>query len=423
MTELTDNVVLQVLPTTQFKTIQVVVDFATPLTQQNVHARSLLSYLQAVSSAQYADQQGIAGALIALYGAQFETDVLRIGNTHHVRFSLQIPAPQYVGANATLLTGALTFLRDMIFAPRLAADGLVDAGIFAQERQSLQHDLASLADDKRRYAVQQLKTYTYSKEVLSWSASGTQTGVAAVTREAVTQAWRDMLAFDAVQILVNGDVDQNEITEQIKTWPLAARRSQNLAPFYRQGLRPTTVEMSETQADLQQAVLTLAYHVDLDPASDERFVALVFNSLFGGSALSLLFTNVREAASLAYAVSSKYEHDTGFMRVVAGLDATQVEAADALIQAQLTLVRNGEFSETLLESIKNGLINDYLSQQDSPNAQVEQAFMRTLTQRTTPLETWVAMVQNVSREAVANLAQRVILQTKFVLNPQNAENK
>jgi predicted Zn-dependent peptidase len=420
--QLASNVVATLLPTQQFKTVQIMIDFAAPLRQQTVAQRALVSYLQAVSAQALPTQQHVSQALIDLYGAQYQTDVIRIGKTHHVRFSLQIPAPQYVGADHHLLSDALDFLRQMIFAPLITEDGLFDAAIFAQEKQSLEHDVTGLADDKRKYAVQQLKAYTFSDQTLSWSANGTVSAIQQLTREEVTRAYHDMLTSDAVQVLVSGDIDAQNIADQLTQWSWTNRTIQPLQPFYRQGLRPTTVEMTEQHADLQQALLTFAYHFDMAPDAPERFGALVLNAIFGGSPLSLLFNHVREAASLAYAVSSRYDHDTGMIRVVAGLDEHDITAADALIQEQLTQLQNGRIEPTTLAHIKKSLINDYLSQQDSQGAQLDLAFMRELTGRSLTTQEWVAAVEAVDVALIQQLAQRVHLQTRFVLIPGTAKD-
>ena len=58
--QLKPGVTLVVHPTTQFKTLHIAVDFAAPLLTHTISARALLSYLTAVSSQKYPDQQAVA---------------------------------------------------------------------------------------------------------------------------------------------------------------------------------------------------------------------------------------------------------------------------------------------------------------------------------------------------------------------------
>ncbi|MGV7784664.1 insulinase family protein, partial [Mycobacterium kansasii] len=55
-----------------------------------------------------------------------------------------------------------------------------------------------------------------------------------------------------------------------------------------------------------QAKLNLAYQLPIYRSDADFLPAVVFNAAFGGTPLSLLFTNVREKASLAYYASSDY---------------------------------------------------------------------------------------------------------------------
>jgi len=206
--------------------------------------------------------------------------------------------------------------------------------------------------------------------------------------------------------------------QNFKTWPLVDHQEKNLQPFYRQELLETPHESIETQADINQAILTLGYRLALAPDDPRRFVALVMNALFGGSPLSKLFVKVREKESLAYSIYSRWQHDTGFMIVAAGLDVDKVSQTKHMIQAQITAIQSGDFSDDTLSAVKSSLINDYLSQQDSPTSEIELAFSRLLTHRETRVNDWVRAVESVTASDVAKLAGNVILQSQFTLLPE-----
>ena len=56
------------------------------------------------------------------------------------------------------------------------------------------------------------------------------------------------------------------------------------------------------------------------------------NALFGGTPLSLLFTNVREKASLAYYASSNIDAFRGAVMVQTGIESHQKERVLALLK-------------------------------------------------------------------------------------------
>ncbi len=421
--QLKPGVHLVVMPTKQFKTLNIAVDFAAPLLASTTSARALLTYLTAVSAQKYPNQQAVAQKTIDLYGAQYQTDVTRFGQTHHIRYQLQMPAPIYLNsadAGYHLLTDAFDFMRDMIFEP-LVTDKAFNQSVFLQEQQSLINEIDGLIDDKKRYAALKLRELTYSLPAMQRPTLGTVEDVKALTPASVYSAYQSMVTSDEINIIVFGDVSEADILPLLDKWPLHSRTQQPLQPFYRQGLRPATVEITETQANLTQAVLMIAYQLSLAPDSPQRFTAVILNALFGGSPLSKLFANVREKSSLAYTIYSRWQHDTGFLTVAAGLASDKVELADHMIQAELQAIKQGNIKREILEAIKTSVVNDYLSQQDSPNSEMTLAFSRLLTQRETPTNEWVNAIMAVSVEDVAQLAQAVVLQTRFTLLPEAVE--
>ncbi|MBK0039707.1 MULTISPECIES: EF-P 5-aminopentanol modification-associated protein YfmF [unclassified Leuconostoc] len=408
---------LVVLPTTQFKTLHIAIDFVAPALTSNISARSLLSYLMAVSARQYPTQQEVAQKTIDLYGAQYQTDVYRFGQTHHVRVTLQLPAPDYIDDGNDLLVDAFNFLQEMIFDPLLDGQKF-DRKVFVKEQQSLINELESIKDDKPRYAISQLRNITYDVPNLQSSSAGDIDLVKNLTPESLYTAYQNMISSDLVNIVVLGNVNESDVESIIKDWSISPRRLPVLQPFYRQALRPATVEKKQYQRDINQAMLTLAMRLDVPPLDKQRFAAMVMNALLGGSPLSKLFMNVREKASLAYSIYSKWQYDTGFLLIAAGLDADKVVQAEKMIDEEILAIQNGEFEDKVVTSIKKSLINDYLSQQDSPNSQIETAFSRLLTGSETSESEWIKQVQAVTANDIRLVAKKLQIQSRFILLPK-----
>ena len=408
---------LVVLPTTQFKTLHIAIDFVAPALTSNISARSLLSYLMAVSTRQYPTQQEVAQKTIDLYGAQYQTDVYRFGQTHHVRVTLQLPAPDYIDDGNDLLVDAFNFLQEMIFDPLLDGQKF-DRKVFVKEQQSLINELESIKDDKPRYAISQLRNITYDVPNLQSSSAGDIDLVKNLTPESLYTAYQNMISSDLVNIVVLGNVNESDVESIIKDWSISPRRLPVLQPFYRQALRPATVEKKQYQRDINQAMLTLAMRLNVPPLDKQRFAAMVMNALLGGSPLSKLFMNVREKASLAYSIYSKWQYDTGFLLIAAGLDADKVVQAEKMIDEEILAIQNGDFEDKVVTSIKKSLINDYLSQQDSPNSQIETAFSRLLTGSETSESEWIKQVQAVTANDIRLVAKKLQIQSRFILLPK-----
>ncbi|MHC5865557.1 insulinase family protein, partial [Streptococcus pyogenes] len=91
---------------------------------------------------------------------------------------------------------------------------------------------------------------------------------------------------------------------------------------------------------------------------------LVFNSLFGSSAHSKLFVNLREKEGLAYTIGSSIHIFSGMLRIYAGIDKNQRLKTLQLIRQQWSDMRSGYFTDEDLELSKKMLMNAATLAQD-----------------------------------------------------------
>ena len=77
----------------------------------------------------------------------------------------------------------------------------------------------------------------------------------------------------------------------------------------------------------------------------------MLSALYGGTAFSKLFMNVREKMSLCYYADSHFERGSGILIVDCGIEFENREKAQSEIIRQLELVAKGEFTEEEFENI------------------------------------------------------------------------
>jgi predicted Zn-dependent peptidase len=113
--------------------------------------------------------------------------------------------------------------------------------------------------------------------------------------------------------------------------------------------------------DLEQSHVCLGVGAYRQNHAD-RYAALVFNTLLGGSMSSRLFQNVREKRGLAYSVGSGLSafRDAGLLSVYAGCSNTRVDEVVRVIMDELRGVVRGGIDEAELvrakDNVKGSLI-------------------------------------------------------------------
>lgn len=417
--QLTDGVVLNLVPTTQFKTISVTVDFIAPADVSALSNRILLAQLLETSSGEYPTQTKLAEKLSWMYGASYGVNVFRYGQSQGLRFSATIVNDQFLGGES-LLAELLAFLRSVIDNP-LASDGAFDAETFERQQQNLIAYLKSLNDDKQYYAERRLnELYFKTAPFFATSLYGDPATIAGITPASLYADYQTMLATNQVQITIAGDVSLATVEPLLADWQLAPRTTTLNHLLYQ---RPAQAVVSEQEGQpLQQSKLNMAYRLPVYYRQADFYKALVFNGLFGGTPISMLFKNVREKHSLAYYASSRFDGFTGTLTVQTGIDQSNEEAVKTLIGEQLTAIKNGEFTDEQFDQVVASLINGRESRLDSARSLINQAVLDTVTQTHVSAEEWVNHLHQVTREDVCQIAAQVELQAVFFLRGENSWN-
>jgi len=414
--ELNPGVHLNIIQTKQFKTTRITVQLIAPLSKATVTKRTLLTSLLETNSQDYPTQAQLSTFLESLYGASFGIGVAREGQLHRISATMNLAADRFT--DDSLLPAVFEFIGRILFRPN-ATGGAFDQTTFDREQENLLQYLAGLADDRQTQAALALqKLYFAASPDQAVPSFGEMADLETLTASEEYDYYLDALANDQVEIVVLGDVDAQTVADLAKQLPFTPRRSQGEISFD----QPLTTEVRQEveTANVNQAKFNLGYHVVVDDFGPEYYATVVMEALFGGSPLSLLFTNVREKESLAYYASSQLDALRHYLAVQTGIDGDQRDRVFDLIEAQRQLLVDGNFDDERLQAIKDGLINARVAGVDSPRFLSNQALFKALTPSApTELDRYIHNVQAVTRQQVQAAAKNMTLQATYLLTGAN----
>lgn len=415
--QIVPGVTLDFIASKQFKTSRINLTFVTAaVSKKTVALRTLIANMLEVSSQKYPDQKAISDQLAFLYGATFGTSVNRRGNLHLVNFEMRVVNDHYLKEKQQLLTEAINFLQELIFNP-LVTNQAFDQTMFTLQQKNLIAYLESIKDNKQAYALQKLQQAYFEDTVHQIPPYGDKENLAALTAAECYAYYQEMLAHDEVIITLSGDFASDEVLAAIAQLKFTPRTVGKYQLTYKQTARNKLVAYEEQQ-DLNQSKLDLAYHFPVEYRGKYHYAALVFNALFGGSALSKLFTNVREKASLAYYANSSFDSLRQVLFVQTGIQADKKQQVLDLIEQQLAALVAGDVEAQLLANIKQELITDYEIRQDSQATALIQATMDQLSQSKVTASEWKAAIMAVSVADVQAVAALAKLEVSYFLKGQ-----
>ncbi|MYV04496.1 MULTISPECIES: EF-P 5-aminopentanol modification-associated protein YfmF [Furfurilactobacillus] len=416
--DLANGVHLTVLPTTQFKTVSVLVSFCSPVQLATLTTRSLLADLLETSSAMYPTQTALAAVLSNMYGANFNTNVTKMGNLAQFQFALTLANGRYLEGQPNLLADGFHFLNEVMLNPLVSTQNGItgfDQQTFDRQKENLAIALRAVSDDKMLYARLQAQHLHFGDTAAAYPSAGRLADVESLTAQSVYNEYRRILTEDEVFIYVMGDVDADEVATLLDSFDLTDRPSMSRQITIPQEA-PSGVTSKVEHQPITQAKLDLIYHLPVHYGDNQYFAAQVFNGLFGGTPLSLLFTNVREKKSLAYYANSGVNFFNQTLLVQAGIDGEQAVTVQQIIGEQLADLAAGKFSVDRMSQVKETLINQREAAQDAPRLVVGSELLGDLTARPMTVSDWIDGINAVTAQDVAVIAQQTSLATSYLLS-------
>lgn len=392
-----------------FKTGYLSVDFFMPLTKENATGMSLLAGVLSRGCKRYPGMDLITRYLSKNYGASLSITASKAGELEILTFAFSYLDQEYTIDGEDVKKAVTDLFRELIFSP-LCENGSFNAEYVEQEKKNLVDKITGLFNDKRVYALEQCKSKMCEGEAFGIKETGEIETVAEFDAKSLYTFFQKML--NEAWVMVN----------------YVGKSCEKFMDALTEGLAPRQSEMPATQVvefcgkireiidplDLNQSKLTLGFRLG-EAALKQGMACRLFNVLYGGSATSKLFMNVRERLSLCYYCSSRLDRLKNVMFVTSGIEADKYEEARREIENQLQSIVKGDFSEEELENARAYLIDSFRSVYDNQSALASVMISGTLHGSVCTPEQEIAAAEAVTREDLIAIAKDVRLDTIYFL--------
>ena len=415
--ELFPGVWMRAVHTDKFKSAYLSVNLLCPLDKAAAGANALIPSVLRRGTAVHPDMESLSAALDELYGGAVEPVVRKKGECQCVGFVASFLDDAYTLGGEKILESAAALLGEILLNP-YTQDGHFCPDYTAGEKQNLIDRIRSQVNDKRTYATQRLVQEMCRYEAFGVDKLGDEQSVAVLTPESLWQRYQQLLQEAAVEVYYCGSA-QPERVEKALRGALAPLNGggERMVPDCEVRLTAGSEPQFVTEAmDVTQGKLALGFRTGGQTCWEESYPALtMMNAIFGGTTLSKLFMNVREKLSLCYYASSTLEKQKGLILVSSGIEFDKFETAKAEILVQLEAICRGEIEDWELEGARRTLISGHLTTLDDQGRQEEFWLGQATAGLDTTIEELAAQFESVTREQVAQAAQKLELDTIYFL--------
>ncbi|WP_161879455.1 EF-P 5-aminopentanol modification-associated protein YfmF [Alkalibacterium sp. MB6] len=418
MINIQEGVKLHVIPTKTFKTLSIQLMFKTTLKKETITERALLSYLLETNSLNYPTQTDFRKRLSELYGAEYYTDVSRIGNAHILSINMDIVNDSYLDQTG-LFEDVIDFLYQTLYHPHVF-DHAFHGPTFDREVTNLKDEYASRIDDKEDYAAMKLMDLFFESGKHSMPILGVEEELQKLNPKRLYDSYKDMLLHDELDIIILGDIETDRVKTAFEPWTFGPRSKSN-ASIFQKIKRSKVMKRFEESQDIHQTKLAIGFRLPVYFKEEDFAAGLIFDGLIGGYTHSKLFTRVREKEGLAYAISSDLDSFRGLMLVTAGIDDDKSQKVEDMIVEELKTLQEGHFSESDLQLTKALIKNEFMQTLDHPDSIIASLYSDILINGPVwSIDDWVETIDAVTKQDVQRLAKTCTQEAVFLLRGEKS---
>ncbi len=364
------NVVLTCLQTDKFKTNCLSVNLLTPLNRETAAKNALIPAVLCRGTATLPDMATISSKLDSLYGARIKPLIRKKGEIQVIGLYADFVDDAFIPEKSDILEQITGIVSEMLLMPKTHG-GLFMREYVESEKEQLLEQIRGRINDKRGYSIQRLFENMCAMEEYATDKLGTEAEAESVTSHELTRHYQAMLASSPVEIFYCGSAEFSRVKAAVKAAFASLPRSDeepDMGTDIRMNSLEETPRYFEDKLQVTQGKLAIGFRLGECMEEPNSAAIRVFNAVYGGSAASKLFMNVREKLSLCYFASSFVDLHKGILAVSSGIEFDKYDAALSEILSQLDAVKRGDISEHELSAAKSSVASDYRTIEDSPVA-------------------------------------------------------
>ena len=414
--EIKKGIKLNVIQTNKFKTNLIAIILTTKLDRENVTKNALIPAVLRRGTKTLKTQEEINKNLEEMYGASLDCGLDKTGDNQVLKFYIETVNDEFLPQNSEdMLKKSLEQIFEFVFNPYLENDGFKKEYV-EQEKENLKQIIEGKIDNKARYALDRCIEEMYKNQPYGLYKYGYIEDMKNINENNLYEYYKKIINNCKIDIFVSGIVDEE--LENIIKENENIKKLQDRIPEYNKieisAKKSEKENYVQDSMEVTQGKLIIGMDLDVDN-EDLRYDIMIYNCIFGGSANSKLFQNVREKASLAYTASSSYYRFKNNIFINCGIEIKNYDKALEIIKQQIEDMKNGDFTEEEVENAKNGIIASIKTIDDEQDTEITYFFSQELSNSKCNIEQYMNNIKAVTREKVIDIANKVSINTVYFL--------
>lgn len=408
---------LHLIETNKFKTNLLSVFLTTPLQKKTVTKNALIPAVLRRGSQNMKTQDEISIALEEMYGASFDCGIDKIGDDQILKFYLETINNEFLPEQEDNLKKAIDILLEVVFSPLLENNHFNNEYVEG-EKNNLKQVIEGRKDSKASYALERCVEEMYKNNPYSLYKYGNTEDLENIHADNLYEQYKTLIDNCKIDIFISGDIKENvkeDVFNNENIEKLNAREAKYIINNKENRKKEEKQEQEVSDSmDVNQGKLIIGLDV-LQENDNDKYTALVYNAILGGTPTSKMFQNVREKNSLAYTASSSFIRQKANIFIKCGIDIPNYKKALEIIKEQLEDMKKGEFTDANIDEAKNNIISTIKFIPDEQDTELMYYFSQELSGYEMSYENYINKVNEIKKEDIIELAKRIQINTIYFL--------
>ena len=417
--DLKNGIRAHIIKTDIFKTNLISIILTTPLKKKNVTKNALIPFLLKMGSNNFPTQEKIALRLEKLYGTSLNCGVDKIGDNQIIKFVAESIDNNYTLNSEDLIKDVIDILVDVTFNPYMENGKFKETAI-ETEKEHLKDIIEGRINNKDEYAYTRCLENMYEFDGYGLYRFGYLEDLEKITLEEISQYYLDLIKNAKIDIYLSGNFDENHIETILRENKVLQRLEEREPNYIKPSISTKDTKKVDSpkeiqeKMDIKQGKLVIGYNI-FDKQENSRNIGIVFNSILGDSATSMLFQNVREKAGLAYTAKSGFIKPKNLIMVRAGIEIQNYEKALEIIKEQINNMRNGKFSDKDIENAKTYIVSGIKNIEVEQDTEMVFYMGQELNDLHFSIKEYIRDINSVTKEQIIEFAKSLQTNTIYFL--------
>ena len=413
--EIKKGIKLHEIKTEKFKTNLIAVFLSMPIKREDVTKNSLLSAVLRRGSKNMPTLAQISQEMEEMYGASFDCGLDKTGDNHILKFYIETINDKFLPQNnENILKKSIDKLLEIVFNPLVENDAFKEEYV-KQEKENIKRIIEGKADNKARYAFDRCIEEMYKDKPYGLYKYGYIEDLNSITAQSLYEYYKKMISECKIDIFVSGDInDVTQIIEQNENIEKLQQREPNYKINQIESKEKVEEKEIKEEMDVIQGKIVIGLDLHLDN-EEQKYSAMMYNAILGGTANSKMFQEVREKASLAYSASSSYIRYKSNIFIKCGIEIKNYDKAMEIIRKQLEDMKDGVFTDEDIENAKKGIISGIKSIDDEQDTEITYFLGQELTNSKTSIDQYIEKIEKITKQDIIDIANSISVNTVYFL--------